>query len=137
MMEYGSTTVSGRYAEYPQLTDFDLNRSVKEILSEIAKCCGWSEEKAKDAWDFGVRNVRQGEFAREREYSPKKCLGRLRERIESLCYADKGSEAKALSVALRAAKDDDDAIVEIAKEVWPPAETPADFQRLIGAEASE
>ena len=101
MKEVGNTTTGGRYAEFAVITDYDLDRTVREVAEEASASTGYDFEKIIDTWNFGLRNYRQGQFARERETSPEKCLDRLKDRVVSLSFAGKGKEAMKLAQQLR------------------------------------
>ena len=134
MKEVGNTTTGGRYAEFAVITDYDLDRTVREVAEEASASTGYDFEKIIDNWNFGLRNYRQGQFARERETSPEKCLDRLKQRVVDLALGDRGSDAKALAESLRDYKGQDDKIVALAGVLWPASAVPDDYEVLIGAE---
>ncbi len=134
MKEIGSTTTGGRYAEFAVITDYDLDRTVREVAEEASASTGYDFAKVIDTWNFGLRNYRQGQFARERETSPEKCLDRLKDRVVSLAVNGKGDDAKALAESLRDYKGQDDQIVALAAAIWPASVVPEDYEVLIGAE---
>ena len=134
MKEVGNTTTSGRYAEFAVITDYDLDRTVREVAEEASASTGYDFAKVIDTWNFGLRNYRQGQFARERETSPEKCLDRLKDRVVSLAVNGKGDDAKALAEQLRDYKGQDANIVALAGVIWPASVVPEDYEVLIGAE---
>ena len=137
MKEVGNTTTGGRYAEFAVITDYDLGRTVREVAEEASASTGYDFDKIIDTWNFGLRNYRQGQFARDRETTPDKCLDRLKDRVVSLAISGKGDDAKALAESLRDLKGQDDQIVALAAALWPAESTPEDYDVLIGAEAAE
>jgi hypothetical protein len=137
--EYGSTTPGvkgkpGRYAEYPQITAFDLDRPLLDVATEAAKACGWTADRVIETWNFGIRNTRQGDFARMNELSFTKSKERLQAEVCTLSRAGHGDEAMRLARLLGDCTTKQN-YIDLATELWPPEEHPADFERYIGAEA--
>jgi hypothetical protein len=131
----GRKSEKGRWAEYPEITDFDLSRPLGEVIGEIAGATSWSPDKALKKLNFGVRNTCQGEFARRDEQSAAVVKKNLGEHLLQLATSgEEDSQEQVAALAERMIDASDEQILALGREVFPDGGSQTEFTRLIGAE---
>lgn len=141
MLVRTATSEKGRQADFCVLTDFDDDRTLAEICSEIAAEHGWTFEKAKSKLNFGVRNTRQGECARASEMTAKAIATKLDAIPGILLVKYKTSQdqkdldrAMEISSLLNGANTAQYAV--LYKQLFPNGALGRNGDTLIGAEAN-
>ena len=66
------------------LTAFDENRTLGEIITEIASMLDWTRDKVRAKLNFGTRNVRMGEAARKGDITEKQIIIALQKHSDTL-----------------------------------------------------
>ena len=120
------------------LTEYDLDRSLGDLLEEICEIHpDWSSEKALKKLNFGIKNTRQGECARLSEMSDKNVRDRLEKRPTQLLKLDPPQVDEALELVAAIAEASNAKMQEIYKEVWPNGSIGQNGQVLHGVELAD
>ena len=136
MLKRTATSSSGRQANWPVITDWDLaeNRGIRDILAEGAQIGGWTVERAHANLNFGWRNVRMNECARNSETTPKRMRAKVDAQPGLLLQQKQTDEACGLANEIL---DADDAKIEaIYDRLFPNGSVDTNGDILHGAEAT-
>ena len=66
---------------------FDMNRSLSDIIGEVAEMLDWTREKVLKQMNFGIRNSRMGSAAKQGEVTEKAIRDALTKHSETLVLA--------------------------------------------------
>ena len=137
MLKRTATSSGGRQADYPVITGWDVqqNRTITELVNEIAQIGGWTTDRALMNLNFGIRNVRQNECARTSETTPKKRRAMVLAEPGKMLGDTEQVEA-AIELAAETLDADDAKIELIYDRLFPNGSTDRNGDVLHGAEAA-